>query len=137
MRRSCKKCRIPRERDNMVKIKKVITSISGRRGKDGYTELSFAVYEATKHISKEVPLKNIFTEMRQDRCTYKTVKSLDRSIARVTVDIWEFGDRKNLNIIFGKTLNEKPNPRELIYAIARYCTKISGKEEEENDENIF
>lgn len=110
----------------MVKIKRVITAISGRRGKVGYTELSFAVCEAMKHINCEVPLKTVFVQMRENKCTDKTVKSLDRSIARVTVDIWEFGDRDNLNVIFGKTLTEKPQPRELIYAIVKYCSKTEG-----------
>ena len=47
----------------MKDVKGVIASISGKIGKKGYYDLSFAVYIAMQYQPMEVPLKVIFAQM--------------------------------------------------------------------------
>ena len=105
----------------MKDVKGVIASISGKIGKKGYYDLSFAVYIAMQYQPMEVPLKVIFAQMRQMKYTTNEINSVNRAIARAVDDIWKNGSRENLCKIFGRELKEKPSTRDMICALSQYC----------------
>lgn len=105
----------------MKDVKGVVASISGKRGKKGYCDLSFAVYVAMQYQPKEVPLKVIFAQMRQMKYTTKAINSINRAIARVVDDIWKNGSKENLCKIYGREVREKPSTKDIICALSQYC----------------
>ena len=97
-------------------VKSVILRIAGRPTAIGYRQLTKAVTLVYQSGGTDRP--QIVEEMGS------TPQTVARNIARAVEDCWEHGDRKNLEGIARRRLNEKPSPGELIYYIYQYCADM-------------
>lgn len=53
--------------------------------------------------------------------TGKSADAVSRALSRVTADIWDYGNRDKLRQIYGRSIPERPSPKELILVLAHYC----------------
>lgn len=74
----------------MDEIKSVVSCISGHRSQKCYEVLFFAVWVACEHQP------------------------------RAARDIWDFGDRRELEKIYGRPVPSPPTPRELVLQISQF-----------------
>lgn len=101
----------------MRKVAQVITCISGRRNKKGYRVLCQVIEAALQYMPEERPLGALCEEVgRPDGIKGETVY---KALARVTQDIWENGDRQELERTMGYRLWEEPSPKEMVMALVQ------------------
>lgn len=110
----------------MKKIKALVTKLSGHRGNEYYNILCYAVLVALSFQPAEPQMKVICSEVK--KYIKKDAGSISKSISRAVNDIWENGSRETLFEIYGKELQEKPSPKDVVYVIAQYIW-INEKEE--------
>ena len=111
----------------MKEVKKLVTQISGRRGKECYYILCCAVDIALSYQPVEPQMKLICTSIK-DR-TGKDYKAVVKSLSRAVDDIWDHGDRQKLCEIYGRTLLEKPTPKDIVCVLAQHLW-LSGNSSE-------
>lgn len=102
----------------MKEIKQVVTEISGRRGTAPYYALCCAVEIAIRHQPKEPQMKTLWMEIQAREGG--SITSISRALSRAVDDIWEHGNRKKLDEIYGHIVVEKPTPKELVFVLAQY-----------------
>ena len=107
----------------MNKIQELVSSVSGRIGKNGYPQLIYAVYLTCGYLPKyPVFTKDIYPEVAQYFSMHTSAVS--KAICRACQDCWDYGDRKRMEEIAGRPLCEKPAPRELILYFAMYYKNL-------------
>ena len=106
----------------MKEIKKLVTEISGRRGKECYFILCCAVEAALLNQPNEPPMKYICAAVRE-RTEKKSDRAVSKALSRAVDDIWENGDRKRLEQIYARPILEKPAPRDMVLVLAQYLWK--------------
>lgn len=104
----------------MKDIRQTIARISGHRNRECYVVLYYAVKVARRYHPQEPRMKTIIAETAVLMKYDKSSAALSRSLSRVNTDIWEYGDRQELQEIFGYALQEQPTPRELVFRLAEY-----------------
>jgi len=102
----------------MKRIKRMVTKISGHRGRECYYTLCCAVNAAIRYQPNEPPMKVLCADIHM--WSRKDIKSIERNLCRAVDDIWEFGDREELNALYGRIVTEKPTPKDLVCVIAEY-----------------
>ena len=102
----------------MKQIKRVVTKISGHRGRECYYTLCCAINAAIRYQPDEPLMKVLCSDIHT--WTRKDCKSIQRNLCRAVDDIWEFGDREELNNLYGHVVLEKPTPKDLICVVAEY-----------------
>jgi len=107
----------------MKKTKKLVTEISGRRGQECYYILCCAVDVAISCQPTEPTMTVILTEV--SKRTGKKHKTASKALSRALEDIWEHGDRRRLQEIYGRTIIEKPTPKDLVCVLAQYLWEES------------
>ncbi|MDC7288460.1 sporulation initiation factor Spo0A C-terminal domain-containing protein [Blautia schinkii] len=100
----------------------VIWSIAGHPCNKSYYHLALVVY-----YSCQVEFYAYFSLERQiyplvANETGVSTKAISRNVARAADDCWDYGDRKRLESIAGRTLFEKPTPKELIFYLCAFLT---------------
>jgi len=108
----------------MKKYAMEIAQFAGRRGRTCYEALDCAVEIAVRYLPKEVPIKDICREAAG--VCHKEADALYKALSRVPKDIWEYGNRENLETIIGYTLCERPSPKELVFSLAQafWCREM-------------
>ena len=104
----------------MKEIKRMISRISGHRNRESYAILSYAVDVARRYQPQEPKMETIVSEVAEMLGQRKGTAAISRSLSRVAMDIWEFGNRRELERILGRHLEEPPTPRELVLRLAEY-----------------
>ena len=105
----------------MKEIKRMISRISGHRNRESYAILSYAVDVARRYQPQEPKMETIVSEVADTLGQRKGTAAISRSLSRVAMDIWEFGNRRELERILGRHLEEPPTPRELVLRLAEYA----------------
>ncbi len=100
-------------------IRDAVQRISGRVGKKGYADLRSAVAAAVRNLP-EVSMQAVCEEVGQGR---REGEAVSQSLSRITLDIWERGDRAELERIMGHRLCEKPSPKDLVTGLAEYVQR--------------
>lgn len=104
-------------------VKSVILRIAGRPTAIGYRQLTKAVALVYQSGGTDRNLTTvIYPQIAKEMGS--TPQTVARNIARAVEDCWEHGDRKNLEGIARRRLNEKPSPGELIHYIYQYCADM-------------
>ncbi len=103
----------------MQEIKRVITELSGNRGKECYYILCCAVKFVRDCQPEEPQMKAVCEEVRKETGKNSS-KTVSKALSRAVDDIWEEGDHKRLEEIYGRPVLECPSPRELILRVAQY-----------------
>ena len=103
----------------MRSVRQVVTELSGRRNKECYYILCCAVESAVRHAPKEPPMKTILADV-SEMTGKENTRSISKALSRAVDDIWEYGDRKKLEEIYGRPIAERPTPKELVYRLAIY-----------------
>lgn len=109
---------ISNDDNNMKKIKELVSLISGNRTRECYYILCLAVNIALSYQPSEPQMKLLCMEVGKK--SGKTALSIEKSVSRVTDDIWNNGNRDNLNRLFNNKLLKKPKPKNLIYTISEH-----------------
>ena len=103
----------------MKEIKKLVTELSGHRGRECYYILCLAVAVALDSQPAEPQMKQVWAEVRI-RSGKNNPKTISRALSRAVDDIWEHGARGRLCEIFGRPVEEKPSPKDVILVLAQY-----------------
>ena len=98
-------------------IQREVACISGRRGKSCYYVLCCVVKTAIQYLPAEISMQELCSEAG-DLCGKKKEAVL-KALSRATKDIWEYGNRQELNRVMGHDLYEKPSPKDLVIALAQ------------------
>ena len=104
----------------MKDIKETIARISGHRHRRGYAVLICAVQAAHKYQPREPQMNAIQKDVAAMMGGGRTPTAVSRNLARVTVDIWEHGDRQELSKVYGHPVQDRPTPKELVLRLAEY-----------------
>lgn len=96
-----------------------MTELSGRRNKACYYILCLAIEAAREKLPEESKM-NVICACIQQR-TGKSPDAVSKALSRVTADIWDYGNRDKLREIYGRSIPERPSPKELILVLAYYC----------------
>ena len=102
----------------MKEIKKLVTELSGHRGRECYYILCLAVYVVLIAQPVEPQMKQVWAEVKV-RAGKKSPKTVSKAISRAVSDIWENGERHKLCEIFGRPVEEKPVPRDVVLVLAQ------------------
>ena len=103
----------------MKEIKKLVTELSGHRGRECYYILCLAVEVVLDSQPDEPQMKQVWTEVRS-RSGKNSPKTVSRALSRAVDDIWEHGARGKLCEIFGRPVEEKPSPKDVVLVLAQY-----------------
>ena len=76
----------------MKEIKKLVTELSGHRGRECYYILCLAVYVVLIAQPVEPQMKQVWAEVKV-RAGKKSPKTVSKAISRAVSDIWENGER--------------------------------------------
>ena len=90
----------------MKNVKKLVSQISGRVGKKCYVPFCYAVYVARSYQPDE-PSMNIICNDVKELTKMNSASSVSKALSRATEDIWENGNRANIEKIFNRPLFEK------------------------------
>ena len=112
---------------DVQEIKKVVSEISGRRSKECYFILCYAVYVARKYQPAEPRMKLLCAEVRRE-VGKKKDNTVSKALSRAVDDIWQYGDRSKLNESYGRPILERPSPKEIVNRLAQYMWKEPVKE---------
>ena len=105
----------------MRAAKALVTRLSGHRNRSCYFVLCCAVEVARQHQPLELPLKNILEEVQQLLASEsRKPATLSKALSRAVIDLWESGNRAELEKIFGRKILDCPTPREIIYRLAEF-----------------
>lgn len=102
----------------MDEIKSVLTLISGHRSRECYEVLFFAVEVACKYQPREPSMRFIASETCQ--LLGGSIQARQKALSRAAIDIWEFGDRRELERIYGRSVPDQPTPKELVLQISQF-----------------
>ena len=102
----------------MKEIKEAVARISGHRNQACYTALCYAAEAARRYQPQEPRMKTILADAAAQMGAPGGVSTLSKALSRVTRDIWDHGDRRELEKLFGGTLLEQPSPRALVLRLA-------------------
>ena len=107
----------------MKDIKEIVTRLSGHRNRACYPVLCCAAEVVRKYQPHEPQMKLVLAEAKLMMKDGKQRKenSLFKALPRALDDIWENGDRKELEKVFGRKVIDRPTPRELVCQIAEYA----------------
>ena len=103
----------------MQEVKRVVAEISGRRSKERYCILCYAVEIARRYQPQEPQMKSVCEEIRKE-IGKQSNNTVLKALSRAVDDIWEQGDRVKLQEIYGRPLWERPSPKELVVMLAQY-----------------
>lgn len=103
---------------DMKEIKETVARISGRRNQACYTVLCYAAEAACRCQPQEPQMKTILRDAAARMGTAETPATLSKALSRVMRDIWDHGDRRELEKLFGGPLVEQPTPRALVLRLA-------------------
>lgn len=103
----------------MDEIKSVVSCISGHRSQKCYEVLFFAVWVACEHQPRE-PSMNFIVAETCKLLGGRSSKASSKALSRAARDIWDFGDRRELEKIYGRPVPSPPTPRELVLQISQF-----------------
>lgn len=103
---------------DMKEIKETIARISGHRNQACYMVLCYAAEAACRYQPQEPQMKTILADAASRMGMAETPGTLSKALSRVMRDIWDHGDRRELEKLFGGELVEQPAPRALVLRLA-------------------
>lgn len=104
----------------MNDVKEVIGKISGRNNKECYQELRCAVEIVLEYLPDSPKMKVVQEEIVRRIGKQTNTTAVAKALSRAARDIWEYGDRENLEAVFGHSLKEAPSAKGLILTLAEY-----------------
>lgn len=107
----------------MTRAEEVVKKVSGRDYLNCYPVLVCSVEVAYEYFPKQ-PRMNIITVEVIAR-TGMTKATVSKALSRAAMDVWDYGNRKALEEVYGHPLppDGKPTPRELILKLAQFLEK--------------
>lgn len=102
----------------MKEIKETVARISGHRNQACYTVLCYAAEAACRYQPQEPQMKTILADAAARIGMVEMPGTLSKALSRVMRDIWDHGDRRELEKLFGGELVEQPAPRALVLRLA-------------------
>ena len=103
---------------DMKEIKETFARISGHRNQACYTVLCYAAEAACRYQPQEPQMKTILADAAARMGMVEMPGTLSKALSRVMRDIWDHGDRRELEKLFGGELVEQPAPRALVLRLA-------------------
>ena len=104
----------------MNKIRQTIRSISGHNNQMCYIELQYAVQIVLERLPEYPQMKEIQREVIRRTGKKATPDAVSKAISRAARDIWDYGDRSQLEQIFHRPLWEQPSPKSMVFTLAEY-----------------
>lgn len=101
----------------MKKVAQIVAGFCSRRNKSGYAVLCQVLEAALAAIPEERPLGLLCEEV--GRMSGKKGGTIHKALARTTREIWENGDRQELERVIGYRLLEEPSPKELVMSLTQ------------------
>lgn len=107
----------------MTRAEEVVKKVSGLDYKTFYPVLCCALEVVTEQIPRQLCMNDIVAKVSVRTGMKPTAVS--KAISRATTDIWDNGNRAELEKIYGHSLasDKKPLPRELVLKLAQYMAK--------------
>ena len=93
-----------------------VEQIGGRLSRDCYCDLCCLVKTAIPHLPGTFSMEALYAEARAE--SGKEKDTLAKSLSRAAEDIWDCGDRAELQKLFQRVLREKPTPKDLVRVLA-------------------
>ena len=93
-----------------------VEQIGGRLSRDCYCDLCCLVETAIPHLPGTFSMEALYAEARAE--SGKEKDTLAKSLSRAAEDIWDCGDRAELQKLFQRVLREKPTPKDLVRVLA-------------------
>ena len=93
-----------------------VEQIGGRLSRHCYCDLCCLVETAIPHLPGTFSMEALYAEARAE--SGKEKDTLAKSLSRAAEDIWDCGDRAELQKLFQRVLREKPTPKDLVRVLA-------------------
>lgn len=97
-------------------ILRAVEKISGKLSRDCYYDLCCLVKAAVPRMPGTFSMETLYPEAQ--RYSEKEKDTLAKALSRAAEDIWDCGDRAELQKLFQRVLREKPTPKDLVRALA-------------------
>ena len=118
----------------MKKLLQEIARVGGKKGRTGYLVLCKVVEAAIRAMPGDWMIRDLCEEVGRE--SGKSGGAVYRALARTVREIWEEGDREELEELLGYPFYEAPSAKELVAALAQtlwcretaveYCLLESG-----------
>ncbi len=105
----------------LQEIMQLVTEISGRRNKECYYVLCWAIEVVRDHQPDGMQMKEVCAVIKKN--AGMTPGAAAKALSRAVDDIWDNGNREKLCQIYGRPLLERPSPKELINVLAQHLWK--------------
>ena len=97
-------------------ILRTVEKISGKLSRDCYYDLCCLVKAAIPRMPGTFSMETLYPEAQ--RYSEKEKDTLAKALSRAAEDIWDCGDRAELQKLFQRVLWEKPTPKDLVRVLA-------------------
>ena len=97
-------------------ILRTVEKISGKLSRDCYYDLCCLVKAAIPRMPGTFSMETLYPEAQ--RYSDKETDTLAKALSRAAEDIWDCGDRAELQKLFQRVLREKPTPKDLVRVLA-------------------
>lgn len=97
-------------------ILRTVEKISGKLSLDCYYDLCCLVKAAIPRMPGTFSMETLYPEAQ--RYSEKEKDTLAKALSRAAEDIWDCGDRAELQKLFQRVLREKPTPKDLVRVLA-------------------
>ena len=97
-------------------ILRTVEKISGKLSRDCYYDLCCLVKAAIPRMPGTFSMETLYPEAQ--RYSEKEKDTLAKALSRAEEDIWDCGDRAELQKLFQRVLREKPTPKDLVRVLA-------------------
>ena len=97
-------------------ILRTVEKISGKLSGDCYYDLCCLVKAAIPRMPGTFSMETLYPEAQ--RYSEKEKDTLAKALSRAEEDIWDCGDRAELQKLFQRVLREKPTPKDLVRVLA-------------------
>lgn len=97
-------------------ILRTVEKISGKLSRDCYYDLCCLVKAAIPRMPGTFSMETLYPEAQ--RYSEKEKDTLAKALSRAAEDIWDCGDRAELQKLFQRVLREKPTPKDLVRVLA-------------------
>ena len=106
-------------------ILRTVEKISGKLSRDCYYDLCCLVKAAIPRMPGTFSMETLYPEAQ--RYSEKEKDTLAKALSRAAEDIWDCGDRAELQKLFQRVLREKPTPKDLVRVLALSVARRCGR----------
>ena len=103
-------------------ILRTVEKISGKLSRDCYYDLCCLVKAAIPRMPGTFSMETLYPEAQ--RYSEKEKDTLAKALSRAAEDIWDCGDRAELQKLFQRVLREKPTPKDLVLLPGREQAEV-------------